>query len=124
MTQAVNNFTLTGHISKKPEIRETKNGKKYSFVTIAVNGLNKDQADFISVILWEKLAENTVKYCGVGDCISVHGSISTVTREKVTTLQLTGDVVTFLHKAAKKEEKKEETPANPMEEFSDPFAPI
>lgn len=126
MAQAVNNFTLTGNLAKVPEIKKTQNGKSYAFVTIAVNGMNKDKADFISFITWEKLAENVVKYCGKGDCISVHGFISTVKREDNTSLQLTADAVTFLHKAGKKAPEPEKKAEPEQETFvpvnNDPFA--
>lgn len=124
MAQAVNNFTLTGNLAQIPEIRKTANGKAYAFVTIAVNGLNKDNADFISFIVWEKLAENVVKYCTKGDCISIHGYIQSIKKEKLTQLQLTADAVTFLHKAGKKaEEPKKHDPERDVFEpvTNDPF---
>ena len=131
MAQAVNNFNLTGNIAKDPEIRTTQNGKKYAFITLAVNGANKDKADFISFCVWEKLAENVVKYCTKGDCISVLGFISTYKdKEGHTQMQLTADAVTFLHKAAKKApEVKQERPATPESDNfipvnADPFAPF
>lgn len=106
MAQAVNNFTITGNIAQEPQLRTTANGKNYAFITVAVNGLNKDKADFISFIIWEKLAENVTKYCDKGDCISVIGYISAPVKDGKTTIQLTGDAVTFLHKASKKTESK------------------
>lgn len=131
MAQAVNNFTLTGNLAQVPEIKTTGTGKKYAFITLAVNGANKDKADFISFCVWEKLAENVVKYCTKGDCISVLGFISTYKdKEGHTQMQLTADAVTFLHKAAKKaSEVKQEQPATPESDNfvpvnADPFAPF
>lgn len=130
MAQAVNNFTITGNLTKVPEIKTTQSGKKYAFITIAVNGLNKEKADFISFVAWDKLAENVTKYCSKGDCISVLGFISTYQKDGNTTLQLTADTVTFLHKAAKKAaEPQQEKPATPENDNfvpvnSDPFAPF
>lgn len=122
MSQAVNNFTLTGNIAQAPELKKTANGKAYAFITIAVNGVNKDTPDFISFIVWEKLAGNVVKYCGKGDCISVHGYISNIRKEdKTSHLQLTADSVTFLHKAGTK--KPEETPKK-AEPENDTFMPV
>ena len=122
MLAACNNFTLTGNISQEIKVRETSNGKKYAYVSIAVNSGAKD-VDFISFIVWDKLVENLSKYCGKGDCISVHGHISTMKKDNLTQIQLTGDAITFLHKAAKKEEKKAEPE---KEDFiavtQDPFA--
>ena len=129
MAQAVNNFTLTGNLTKVPEIKQTQSGKKYAFCTIAVNGLNRDKADFISFVIWDKMAENVVKYCGKGDCISVLGFISTYQKDGNTVLQLTADAVTFLHKAGKKAEPEQERKATPENDNfipvnADPFAPF
>lgn len=128
MIQATNNFTLTGNLTKDPEPKKTANGKKYCFITLAVNGFSKDEVNFLSIIAWEKMAENLVKYCKKGDSISVIGSISAIKKEEKTALQLTAEQITFLHKSAKNSgsavvpEKKEE----PEETFeaapADPFA--
>lgn len=131
MAQAVNNFTITGNIAQKPEIRTTANGKNYAFITVAVNGINKEKADFISFIIWEKLAENVVKYCDKGDLVSVLGYISAVTKDKKTSIQLTGENVTFLHKASKKTEdapdpvyKPEDATFQKPGDIGDIFAPF
>ena len=119
MIQASNNFTITGNITKNPEIKTTQNGKKYAFVTVAVNGMGKDEVSFISFIAWEKLAENITKYCNKGDMISVIGSIGTrQDQDKHNIIQLTADAVTFLHKSAKKTEEKK------MEPEKDSFVPV
>ena len=123
MAAAVNNFTLTGNISQPIEIRTTKSGKKFAFISIAVKSSVSDEVDFISFIVWEKLAENVMKYCNKGDAISVLGHISQVKKDGKNELMLTGDMVSFLHKAAKKEEIKAD-PSNDVFETvsSDPFA--
>lgn len=127
MAQAVNNFTITGNICQVPEIKTTGNGKKYAFIMIAVNGMNKEKPDFISFIVWEKLAENVCKWCGKGDCISVLGVINSIKKDNETRLQLTADSITFLHKAAKKaEEPKKAAPENDVFQpvSGDIFAPF
>lgn len=119
MAQAVNNFTLTGNLAQDPEIRTTGTGKKYAFITIAVNGMNKDKPDFISFIIWEKLAENVCKYCKKGDCISALGFIQSIKKDDKSMLQLTADSVTFLHKANKKAEEPKKA-----EPEKDTFVPV
>lgn len=119
MAQAVNNFTLTGNLAQDPEVRTTNTGKKYAFITIAVNGMNKEKPDFISFIIWEKLAENVCKYCKKGDCISALGFIQSIKKDEKSTLQLTADSVTFLHKAAKKAEEPKKA-----EPEKDTFVPV
>ena len=122
MSQAVNNFTITGRITKKPETRTTGNGKTYSYVGIAVNGINKDKPDFLSFILWDKLAENIAKYCDKGDLIAVTGHITSYQKDGVSALQLNGEAVTFLSKS-KKEEPKPDNTALPFEPAKDTFQP-
>ena len=123
MAQAINTFILTGNLTKDPEGKTSQNGKKFCYVNIAVNGISKDKVDFISVLVWEKLAENVVKYCKKGDCVSFIGSISTIQKDGKSAINLTADAVTFLHKAGAKKadpepEEKTETPAP----SDDPFA--
>lgn len=121
MVQASNNFTITGHLTAKPEVKKTSNGKTYAYPSIAVKGVKKDDVQFLSFILWDKLAEIIAKYCDKGDLISVMGSISYVKRDNGSYLQLNGDAVTFLSKAQKKEEAPKEEPK--FEPAQDNFAP-
>ena len=109
MAQATNNFTLTGNIVKNPDaIKETKNGKKYTYVSVAVNRMD-NQADFFNIFVWDSLAANAVKYIHKGDCVSFHGYISTMKRDNRTELLLTADSMTFLRgsKNSKPDEKVE-----------------
>lgn len=129
MSQATNNFTLVGNVVKDPELRKTENGKTYTFITVAVNRIAKNEVDFISILVWDKLAENGVKYLHKGDCAAFMGSIKAIKRNDRTELQLTADSMTFLRSAAKKEAKKEEQKADPSEDQfvqvnPDPFAPF
>ena len=121
MATAVNNFTLTGNLTRDPEPKTTQNGKKFCYVSIAVNGVSKDHVDFISVLVWDKLAENVVKYCKKGDCVSFMGNISTIQKDGKSAINLTADAVTFLHKAGSG--KKAEPEKEQFEAVSaDPFA--
>lgn len=127
MAQAVNNFTLTGNVVKDPEIKTTANGKKYTFITVAVNRVKKDEVDFISILVWDKLAENGVKYLHKGDCAAFMGSIQAIKRNDRTELQLTADSMTFLRAAHKKddEEKKPEPKEDKFVQVdADPFSPF
>ena len=125
MAQATNNFTITGRLTKKPEVRKTQNGKSYAYPTIAVSGVKKDDVEYLSFIIWEKLADNIAKYCDKGDMISVMGSMSFVrkTTDDPGHIQLTGDSVTFLSKAQKKEQPKENKTDAPADPSQDQFVP-
>ena len=114
--QANNNFTIVGNLTRDPEIKLTTKQTKYTFVTIAVNNIGKDKpADFISVLLWDKLADNIHKYCHKGDCIAVCGSIGTRKSEdnKRTEYIFTGDSFTILRAPQRKESEQAQPQSKP-----------
>lgn len=104
--QANNNFTIVGNLTRDPEIRLTTKQTKYTFVTVAVNGIGKDKTDFISVLLWDNLADNLHKYCHKGDCIAFCGRIGTRKSEdnKRTEYVLTADSFSILRAPQRKQE--------------------
>jgi len=132
MAQAVNNFTVTGNLTKDPELKKTANGKAYTFIVVAVNKQKKEEVNFISLLAWDKLAENAVQYLHKGDCASFMGSIEVFKRNDRTDTQLVVDSMTFLRSSngAKKEdapapEKKPEPANDKFEQVNpDPFAPF
>ena len=130
MAQAVNNFTVTGNLTKDPEIKKTANGKPYTFIVVAVNKQKKGETNFISLLAWDKLAENAVQYLHKGDCASFMGSIEVFKRNDRTDIQLVVDSMTFLRSStAKKDAPAEEKKPEPAEDKftqvnADPFAPF
>ena len=54
----MNKIFLLGRLVRDPEIRTTQSGKMTTSFTLAVNRMNSKDADFISIVTWEKLAEN------------------------------------------------------------------
>ena len=77
----MNKVLLIGRITKDLELRETKTGKKVCEFTIATNRVNGKDADFIDCMLWDKQAENLVKYQGKGSLVGVSGEIRKETYE-------------------------------------------
>ena len=65
------------------------------------------------------MAENVAKYCNKGDGISALGFISIIKKDGNDVIQLTAESVSFLHKAAKKEEAPK-----PVEPEKDTFEPV
>lgn len=132
MAQAVNNFTVTGNLTKDPELKKTANGKPYTFIVVAVNKQKKGEVNFISLLAWDKFAENAVQYLHKGDCASFMGSIEVFKRNDRTDIQLVVDSMTFLRSSngAKKEadpvrETKPEPANDKFEQVNpDPFAPF
>lgn len=54
----MNKVIIVGHLAKDVEVRYTQSGKCVASFTVAVNRFGQqNQADFIPVVAWEKLAE-------------------------------------------------------------------
>ena len=78
----MNRVTLVGRLTAKPELRYTGSNLPYARFTIAVNRTfrNNDgqaEADFISVIVWRKQAENVCNFLDKGRLVSVDGRLQT-----------------------------------------------
>jgi single-strand DNA-binding protein len=80
-----------GRLTADPELKQTQNFKSFVRFNIAVNRYVKDkdhntkqdskpnhpEADFFTIIAWEKTAEFVCKYFGKGDVIVIEGSVRT-----------------------------------------------
>ena len=77
----MNKVTLIGRLTKDPELKFTPgNGTAVATCTLAVDRRmpNKDgqkEADFISIVVWGKIAENLCNYMSKGKMIAVAGRI-------------------------------------------------
>lgn len=101
----LNQLILVGRLVKKPELRESENKKKYTFITLAVPRSFKNingtyDTDFIDCILWDNVAATTVEYCNKGDIIGVRGRVQTRLIEKEEkksyVLEVIAEKITFL----------------------------
>ncbi len=77
----MNNVSLIGRMTKDPELRRTGNGVAVTSFTLAVNRMFKNDngpdADFINVVVWNKPAENTERYCFKGSLVGINGRLQT-----------------------------------------------
>ena len=78
----MNKVTLTGRITKDPEIRYTPNGMGNLLFTIAVDRQTRDaqgqrQADFISCVAWGNQADFMSRYVKKGNMLGLIGRIQT-----------------------------------------------
>ena len=71
----MNNVVLIGNISTDLELKQTMNGKSVCQFNLAVNGYG-EKTDFIPVQVWNKQAENLVKFQQKGSKIGVMGRLS------------------------------------------------
>lgn len=88
----LNSVSLTGRLTKGIELRETSGGKAFARFILAVNRIG-GEADFISVKVWGKVAENCAKFIGKGSLVAVSGRIETGSYEKDGQTIYTTDVV-------------------------------
>lgn len=82
-----NKVIMIGRLTAQPELVTTPTEKTVTRVTLAVNRRFKSQngereADFISLVVWGRLAETLVSYAGKGSLISVDGELRTRKYEK------------------------------------------
>lgn len=76
----MNNVSLTGRITRDPELKYTPNQKAYIMFTIAVDRGYKDAqgnklSDFIPCVAWNSQAEFIGKYVKKGNLIEITGTI-------------------------------------------------
>lgn len=114
---------ITGRLIKDPELSTTSKGTPNCQFCIAVNRpITRDgekQTDFINCIVWNRQAENLVKYQRKGNLIGVQGQFRTdkyeVNGETKYKSYILGEEVEYMEskKDAPVEEKQE------MNEFND-----
>ena len=114
----MNRVILTGRICKKLELKNLKDDKSVCEFTIATNRIGQEDADFINCIVWNKQAENLVKYQDKGSLIGVEGQLRSERYEhngqtKYKTYILVSQIE-FLSNSKNKEGKEQ---TNPYEEF-------
>ena len=78
----MNKAILIGRLTKDPELRTTPTGRNVCQFSVAVsrnftNANGEREADFINCVVWDKQADNLVKYQKKGNQIAVEGRIQT-----------------------------------------------
>lgn len=78
----MNKAILIGRLTKDPELRTTPTGRNVCQFSVAVsrnftNANGERETDFINCVVWDKQAENLVKYQKKGNQIAVEGRIQT-----------------------------------------------
>ncbi|HEP6035010.1 TPA: single-stranded DNA-binding protein [Streptococcus pyogenes] len=77
-----NKVIAIGRLVAKPELVKTATDKLVARLSLAVNRRFKNasgerEADFISVVVWGKLAETLVSYASKGSLMSIDGELRT-----------------------------------------------
>ena len=121
----LNQFVGVGRLVAEPSVKETEDGKQVSNITIAVPRSYKNEngeydTDFVDVVLWNGIAENTAEYCHKGDIIGVKGRIQTSNYEtedgeKRKSTQIVAEKITFLSSSKDKKDALETTKDDDMD---------
>lgn len=127
----MNKVELIGRLTADPELRYTQSNKAYTRFSLAVNRNYKSEsgeseADFISIVAWDKRAETICKYVKKGNRIGIIGRIQTGSYEKEDGSRgyLTDVIVSELEFLESKSKDDRPAPDYPEEDKAedDPFA--
>lgn len=73
---SLNIITIQGRLCADPDLRSTQAGKKVASFTLAVDrDFQRDEADFITCVAWEKKAEFVDQYFTKGQMALVTGRL-------------------------------------------------
>lgn len=106
----INQIVLVGRLVSDPQIKETENGNKVSYITLAVPRSYKNtdgiyETDFIPCMVWNNIADNVKEYCKKGDLLGIKGRIQTKQEEDKNIIEIVAEKVTFLSSRKETEEE-------------------
>ncbi|NMA05131.1 MAG: single-stranded DNA-binding protein [Acholeplasmataceae bacterium] len=116
----LNNVMLIGRLTHDPQLKILEDGKKVLDIQMAVQRSFKNmdgiyETDFITVTLWQGLAENLNEYCEKGSLIVLRGRLQVrhvkYDDKDYRTLEVIGERVNFLG-------SKKEATVSQEEDFS------
>ena len=133
----INRVILVGRMTRDPELRRTQNGSAVTSFTLALNrnynSADGQQADYISCVVWNKVAENVEKYCSKGSLVGVEGRLRSRTYDnaqgqRVYVTEVVCDSVQFLETRAQRERNQSSMNQGmmnqkPMDQYSQPAQP-
>lgn len=109
----LNKVLITGVVVQDVELRYTPDGTKTANVRVAIHHRYKNKAqevkeetEFVSVIVWQILAENCAKYLKKGSRVFVEGRLQTreyidKEQQKRIAVEIKAETVEFLDKPEK-----------------------
>lgn len=105
----MNSWNGIGRLVRDPQLTYTQSGMAVTKFTIAINRIKKDEADFINIVCFNKVAENVANYLSKGKLVGVEGRIQTGSYtnkegQKVYTTDILANNVEFLERSDKKED--------------------
>lgn len=121
---SINSVVLTGRLTKDVDLRVTNSGKNVARFTLAVdrNYKSDQQADFFTVSVWGKQAENTATYCHKGSLVGIQGHLRSGSYDKngqkVYFVDVEADSVQFLDTRSKSHDTSQNENLEAQSDFS------
>lgn len=133
----INRVVMVGRMTRDPELRRTGSGAAVTSFTLALNrnynSADGQQADYISCVVWNKVAENVAQYCSKGSLVGVEGRLRSRTYDnaqgqRVYVTEVVCDSVQFLETRAQRERNQSSMNQgmmnqNPMDQYSQSAQP-
>ena len=133
----INRVVMVGRMTRDPELRRTGSGAAVTSSTSALNrnynSADGQQADYISCVVWNKVAENVAQYCSKGSLVGVEGRLRSRTYDnaqgqRVYVTEVVCDSVQFLETRAQRERNQSSMNQGmmnqkPMDQYSQPAQP-
>ena len=129
----INRVVLVGRMTRDPELRRTGNGAAVTSFTLALNrnynSADGQQADYISCVVWNKVAENVAQYCAKGSLVGVEGrlrsrSYDNAQGQRVYVTEVVCDSVQFLETRSQRERNQSSMNQGMMNnQYSQPAQP-
>ena len=126
-------YVMVGRMTRDPELRRTGNGAAVTSFTLALNrnynSADGQQADYISCVVWNKVAENVAQYCAKGSLVGVEGrlrsrSYDNAQGQRVYVTEVVCDSVQFLETRAQRERNQSSMNQGMMNnQYSQPAQP-
>ena len=115
---SINKVVMVGNMTRDPELRRTANGSPVASFTLALNRIQ--QADYISCVVWGKIAESTAQYCSKGSKVGVVGhlqsrSYDNAQGQRVYVTEVVCEQVDFINT------RNQENNAQPQQVENNPF---
>ena len=108
MAENINRVTITGNLTRDPELRHTPSGTAVCTLGVAVNGRRKegdqwvDKPNYFNVVVWGAQGQNCANYLSKGRPVAVDGRLDWRSWEakdgsgKRSTVEIVADTVQFL----------------------------
>ncbi len=121
----LNVISVTGRLTRDPELRATASGKSVCSFRIAVNGFKDGDTTFLDVSAWGKTGEASAQYLSKGSKVAVAGRLQireweTQDGEPRTAVEIVANDVSFIETNSNPR-PTEATPAAAPAEDTVPF---